>query len=347
MMGVLAVFKKKGLNQDLIYFLLIVYCLIAEIPIELFNVMRIFGMFAQPVQEPIKTDYLILGAGVSGITLGRILAENGKEVYILGSPYDSQIAKAGIIEDSVKIPPETKGMKWIEQALEQAKNAGAKHRSSKAIAVKDEGSHILVKTKMVDFHADYVIIATGAHQQTFGFKGEKEYFHKGVSDCAVCDANLFKGRNAAIVGNHKYTLKSARYIAGIVKNVNVLWLNEGLPEGNPHFQALTEMENVKVYTNVKNIEVYGSDVVEGIKFIQDDIERDLNVHVVFTEGEPQPNTEIFSEIVDLDEKGHVIVNEFQTSHPQVFAIGDAIAGEKSLDRALEDAERLGKILTIA
>ncbi|RMG39860.1 MAG: hypothetical protein D6732_03660 [Methanobacteriota archaeon] len=304
-------------------------------------------MFAKPVQEPIQTDYLIMGAGVSGLTLGKILAANGKDVYILGSPYDSQIAKAGIIEDSKRIAKDTKGMKWIENALKEAKAAGAKHRSSKAIAVKEEGEYLLVKTKMVDFHAKFLIIATGAHQQSFGFKGEKEFFHKGVSDCAVCDANLFRGRHAAIVGNHKYTLKSARYIANIVKKVNVLWLEHDLPEQNPHFQALMKLDNVEIFNSVQDIEIYGSDVVEGVKFMQGEVEKNLDVQVVFIEGEPQPSTELFRDLLKLDPTGHVEVNEYQTSHPQIFALGDVIKGEKSLDRALEDAERLGKILNLA
>lgn len=301
-------------------------------------------MFARPVQEPIQTDYLIVGAGVAGVTLATLLAEEGKDVYILGSPYDSQIAKAGIIEDSKRIPSGTNGMKWIEQTIEKAKNAGAKHRSSKAIAIEEAEDHLLIKTKMVDFQAQYAIIATGSHQQTFGFKGEKEFFHKGVSDCAVCDANLFRGRKAAVVGNHKYTLKSARYISGIVKEVNLLWLGSNLPTKPDHYKALLENQNVNVFTDVKDIEVLGDDVVNGLKFKTGDQQVQLEIDVVFTEGEPQPNTDLFRNIVELDDNGHVIVNEFQTSHPQIFALGDVIPGEKTLDRAIEDAEKLAKIL---
>ena len=302
-----------------------------------------YDMFSMPTFDPVKTDILVLGSGVAGLTLAKKLAESGKDVYVLGSPYDSQIAKAGYIEDSEKIDADTKGMKWIETKLEEAKQSGVKHRSSKAILVEDKGENLLIKTKMVDFYANILIVATGSKQQNFGFKGETEYLHKGVSDCAVCDVNLFKGRKAAIIGNHKYTLKSARFISGVVGELSVLWIGEEVPQID-HFEALKNNDSVKFYKKVENVEIYGSDVVEGIKFDSVEGRQDLQIDVVFIEGEPQPNTDIVKGLVEMDENGHIITNSYQTSHPAIFAIGDVIPGEKTLDRALDDAEKLADIL---
>ena len=54
-----------------------------------------------------------------------------------------------------------------------------------------------------------VIIATGISRAKLGIPGEKELFGKGVSYCAVCDCNFYKGRRAVIVGNDSEAASSA------------------------------------------------------------------------------------------------------------------------------------------
>ena len=69
-----------------------------------------------------------------------------------------------------------------------------------------------------------VVIATGISRRKLGIPGEKELFGKGVSYCAVCDCNFYRGRRAVIVGNDSEAAVSAEMMTGFASETSwVVW----------------------------------------------------------------------------------------------------------------------------
>lgn len=286
-------------------------------------------MFQRPAAPDIHTNFIVIGAGVAGITLAQKLKENGLEVWLLGSPYESQIAKAGALQNVSSIPEGTIGLDHIEEMIDKAKEAGVNHKTSlcTGIEVNDE---ITVKTKHQKFIANKVIIATGAKQPRLNFEGEKEFYHKGISDCAVCDWGLYRGKDIAVIGNHEYTKRAAEFMQQHAGKVYLMWLSS-----QPDFS----LDNITTFTNVKNVIATGSDVLENASFESDQGYQKIQISGLFVEGRPVPSTKFLQESnIELNDSGYIVVDsKYMTNVPNVWAIGDVTGTSDSYDSALKHA----------
>ena len=297
----------------------------------------------RPELPDIHCEILILGGGFAGLNLAKELASTNKTIYVLGSPYDSQVAKGGIIEWSENIPSTEVGLKYIEQLMDEVKALGVILKTSLATSVNFDQKPLLVSTKWQKFFTEHLIISTGAKQKRFGFPGESEFYHKGISDCAVCDANLFKEKSVAIIGNHRYTIKSARYLQGLVGEVSLLWLDSEMEDDLRN--KLGNFPSDHVYLGVESLEVFGSEYVEGVRFNNEKGNHVISVEAAFIEGEPVPNSTLFVDTLKLGVHDEIVVNEnFQTSHAQVYALGDVTGILSGVDEVLSQVSRLAKIL---
>ena len=52
--------------------------------------------------------------------------------------------------------------------------------------VEKKEDKVYVKTNLNEYLTDVVIIASGTKENKLNIKGEEEFFHKGISFCAVC-----------------------------------------------------------------------------------------------------------------------------------------------------------------
>ena len=75
--------------------------------------------------------------------------------------------------------------------------------------------------------AKTVIICSGAHHRALGAPGEDRLTGKGVSYCAVCDGNFYRGRDVAVVGGGNSALEESLYLSRIVNKVYLIHRREG------------------------------------------------------------------------------------------------------------------------
>ncbi|MCY3410412.1 MAG: FAD-dependent oxidoreductase [Candidatus Heimdallarchaeota archaeon] len=288
-------------------------------------------MFQRPAQPDIHTEFLIIGAGVAGITLAKLLAENGKEVWLLGSPYESQLAKAGIVENT-DLPPNTEGLKLMEKISEEAVNVGVKHKTSLVEKLSIDGE-FLVETKRQKFYPKSIIIATGAKQAKLNFEGEKEFFHKGISDCSICDYPLYKSRVVGVLGSHEYTIRAANFLMNHAAQVHLFWMNN------------TEPSNVdikvKLYS-ISNIKAYGDEIIEGVIIQSNEGEQDIKLEGLFVEGKPVPVTNFLKDTnIELDENNYIKINDnFETNIKNIFAVGDVTGITTNYPEVIAEVNKL-------
>ena len=288
-----------------------------------------------PKAKDIETEYLIIGSGVVGLLLATEMVKLDKEVWIIGSHYDSQFAKAGEISDSMVLPKGQIGLKHIEELYQTAIKSGVKHKSSNAVSTDLTGEIKQVSTKFQEIKARKVIIATGAKQLKIGFKGETEFFKKGISDCAVCDGALFKKADVAVFGAHEYTYRSAKYLANISSKVYLLWHKSSIPE--KWKDECSQFNNLEIIDEISDIEALGSDIISKIILTKKGIKQDINIQGLFVEGKPKPSIEIFpKEIVDEKEGRIIIDGNFKTSIENVYALGDVTGLKSNYDRLKND-----------
>ena len=155
--------------------------------------------------------------------------------------------------------------------------------------------------------------------------GEKEYKGKGVAYCPHCDGPLFKGKNVAVVGGGNSGIEAAIDLAGIVGHVTVLEFAPELKADQVLVDRLRTLKNVDVLVNVQTNEIYGSDKVTHIKYMERAAkeEKQLDIEGIFIQIGLVPNTDWVNGTIELNKYGEIEINDHgATSLPGVFAAGD-------------------------
>jgi len=181
--------------------------------------------------------------------------------------------------------------------------------------------------------ADAVIIATGANARWLGVPNEERLAQSGggVSACAVCDGALphFRDKVLAVIGGGDTAMEDALYLTKFAKEVVVVHRRDELRASKIMAERALENEKITFAWNSVVTEVYGDDVITGLR-LQDTVtgaERDLDVEGLFVAIGHTPNTAFLEGVVDLKDNGYIetpIAWRTQTSVPGIFAAGDVM-----------------------
>lgn len=174
-----------------------------------------------------------------------------------------------------------------------------------------------------------VIVATGAKALWLGLESEKRLRGKGVSACATCDGFFFKERTVAVVGGGDTALEEALTMTKFAKKVYLIHRRNEFRASKIMQERVFGNSKIEVIFNAEVEEILGEMKVEGLKLKVKDSEqkvgiRNIKIDGVFIAIGHKPDTDIFIDKVELDQKGYIVVKDFMTSVPGVFAAGDCI-----------------------
>ena len=278
-------------------------------------------------------DCAIVGGGPAGLTAGLYTTRGGLEnvvMYEKGMP-GGQITQSSEIENYPGVTGEVSGMEMMASWPEQCQKFGLKHDMVEVKRVTKEGD--IFKIHRGDGKVDEarsVIIGTGSSPRRAGFKGEDEFFGKGVSTCATCDGFFYKGKEVAVIGGGDTALEEALYLAKICAKVYLVHRRDTFRSAPNTVKRVQNTENIELVLNSVPDEVYGDKMgVTGIRVKNNDGEiRDIEVPGVFTfVGNDVNNQTLIQEngdfLCEMNEAGQVIVDlSMRTSVPGLFATGD-------------------------
>ena len=170
-----------------------------------------------------------------------------------------------------------------------------------------------------------IVIATGVRPRELGIPGEKEFAGKGMIESGTRDRQLFAGRDVCVVGGGDAAVENALLLAEVCPTVTLVHRGKKLRARRELAERLQPNNCVTVFTESVVTRILGDEEVaaveiqrkEGLKPFQ------LAVRGVLIRIGVEPNSELFREQIDTDEKGFIAVNSQQeTSVPMVFAVGD-------------------------
>lgn len=182
-----------------------------------------------------------------------------------------------------------------------------------------------VHTDKGHFVSRTVIIATGASHSLLGAPGEKELAGMGVSYCATCDGAFYRKSTVAVVGGGDVAVEDAVFLAGICQKVYLVHRRNQLRAAESLQKKLLSLENVEIIWDSEVEEIFGREMVEGIKIHnkKNREENTLDVEGVFIAVGIVPDTALLADLVEMDEKGYIIADETcATSRKGIFAAGD-------------------------
>ena len=170
-----------------------------------------------------------------------------------------------------------------------------------------------------------IVIATGVRARELGVPGEKEFVGKGMIESGARDRELFAGHDVCVVGGGDAAVENALLLAEVCPTVTLVHRGKKLRARREFTEQLQAKHCITVFTESVLTRIIGSDRVEaveiqrkqGIKPFQ------LAVRGVLIRIGVDPNTDLFREQLETDERGYVVVNSQQeTNVPMVFAAGD-------------------------
>ena len=172
------------------------------------------------------TDYdvVILGAGAAGLAAGLYSTRAMLKTVILEElGPGGQLLITDEIENYPGFPDGIKGQELATNMETQATKFGAEIEYTEVVAIEDFEAPIkTVKPDDRDFTTKAIIIATGGSHNKLGVKGEDALAGRGVSYCAVCDGNFFRGQDVVVVGGGDAALDEGHYLTGIVNSVTYI-----------------------------------------------------------------------------------------------------------------------------
>ena len=294
-------------------------------------------------------DIIIVGGGPAGMTAALYALRNGKSVLVLEKTgFGGQIVHSPKVENW----PGTarmSGNEYADHFLEQILDQGAEVDLTEVVRVEDHGDRKTVTTADGETReARSVILATGVRHRELGLTGEREMTGEGVSYCAVCDADFFRGKKVCVAGGGNSALQEAMLLAGKCSEVVML---QDLPEftGEKKLQELLfSKPNVSARTGVKIVDL-GMDEHVQLNAVTvekaDGTREPIPCDGRFVAIGLIPENEAFREVAKLDENGYFASPETcETGTPGIFAAGDCRA--KSV-RQLTTAAADGSVAALA
>ncbi len=279
-------------------------------------------------------DLAIIGGGPAGLTAGLYATRGGLKnvtMFEMGMP-GGQITGSSEIENYPGQGEIMSGMDLMANWPEQAMKFGLKHEMNQVSNVVKDGDIFKVTTADGNTQeAKTVLLATGSVPRRAGFKGEDEFFGRGISTCATCDGFFYKNKEVAVIGGGDSAIEEAVYLSKICSKVYLVHRRDTYRAAPSTIEHMKACENIEEVTNVMVEEVYGDAMgVTGLKVKNRETEeiRDLPVPGVFVfVGRDVLNEPIKQEdgsfLCDVNEQGEVIVDlRMKTSTPGLYAAGD-------------------------
>lgn len=270
-------------------------------------------------------DVLIVGAGTAGMTAGIYVQRAGKKALVLDEKgYGGQIVNTATVENYPGFV-NISGTEFTERIHEQAVKLGVDFKVEKVKNAKKKGEVFVVSTGDSQYEVKSVIIATGVKNRELGIPGEEKFKGSGVSFCATCDGNFFKGRDIAIIGGGNTALEDAEVMSGIANKVYLVHRRDEFRGDKLIVKRLSVKDNVEFVLNSKPVEITGGFAVDGLKVenTEDGSQKTLKVDGIFVAVGQTPDNKAFEGLVKLDSAGYVDAGEdCVTSAEGIFVAGD-------------------------
>lgn len=297
-------------------------------------------------------DVLIIGAGPAGLTAGIYAARAGAKVGIVEKSAPGGKANLANDLENYMGTDGISGSDLMIKSFSQAEKYGAEFIFDEVTGVFPDESKAVLKGGDVKYKS--LILAVGTYDRKTGVENEKDFIGRGVSYCAVCDGNFFKGKTVVVAGGGNTSFKDALYLATIANKVYIVHRREGFRAEKILVERAKNNEKIDFVLNGVINAFHGNEKLESVdvKF-KDGGVKTLETDGVFVALGAEPETGFIPSEIKKDDKGYIVTDDkMQTSVKGIFAAGDvreknlrqivtassdgAIAGQFAAEYALEN-----------
>jgi len=269
----------------------------------------------------------IIGSGPAGLTAAIYLARADlKPVVFMGLEYGGQLMSTTEIENFPGFPDGIMGPELMERMIKQAEKFGAELIYETVKSVDFKGNEkILITDNGKTYKSKSVIIATGATAAKLGIPGEAEFWGKGVSCCATCDAAFYRGKTVAVIGGGDTAMEDASFLTKFANKVYIIHRRSEFRASKAMQKDVLSNPKIEVMWSSNVLEILGEEKVKALKIknSETNLETEIELDGVFLAIGHYPSTRYLGNNVKLDANGYVIPIEYtKTNVDGVFVAGD-------------------------
>ncbi|MBL7059323.1 FAD-dependent oxidoreductase [Candidatus Pacearchaeota archaeon] len=279
-----------------------------------------------------KYDFLILGAGGTGLAAAMYGARLGMKTLVLGATHGSELPIGGVITTTSYVE-NYPGFKKI-LGFDLAKNLEEHAREYDLVTIKNEKATevkkldnlFIIKTEKGEYEAKSILFATGTKWRKLEVPGSLEFENKGVNYCALCDAPLFKDKITAIVGGSDSAGKDALILAEHAKKVYIIYRGEQIHPEPITLKDIEKNDKIEIINNTNVVEVKGEKLLNSVIFDKEyNGNKELELSGLFIAIGHLVLSDLAEPLdVKMNEKKEIIIDHktSETNVPGIYAAGD-------------------------
>jgi thioredoxin reductase (NADPH) len=273
-------------------------------------------------------DVIIVGGGPAGLAAALYTARMDlKTVVVDRGPLGGQLLNTELIEDY----PGFDSILGSDLAIkmgEHARKFGVEVLDFEPVKEIDvDGKTKVVRLESgVEMRAPALIMAAGGLPRYLQVPGEKEFWGRGVSYCAVCDGAFFKGQELAVIGGGDAAVEEGDFLTRYASKVHILHRRSELRAQPILIERARANPKIEFIFDAQVKEISGDGKVHLVRYEQHGKAKELEVGGVFIFIGFVPNSGLFKIHVDHDEAGYIVTDRnMQTSVEGIWAVGDVRA----------------------
>jgi thioredoxin reductase (NADPH) len=281
----------------------------------------------------ISSRLIVLGSGPAGYTAAIYAARAGlNPIVVQGIQPGGQLTTTTDVENYPGFRDVIQGPWLMEEMQAQAEHVGTKvvwdhisevDLSRRPFVLKGDGGG--------EYHADALVIATGAQAKWLGLPSEEHMKGRGASACATCDGFFYRGKKVAVIGGGNTAVEEALYLTNHSHDVTLVHRRDSLRAEKILQDRLFAHPNIKIIWDSEVAEFVGGGMPEAlvgldVRNVKSGAITRIDVDGAFVAIGHKPATELFAGKLKLDSDGYIEVETgtTRTSVPGVFACGDVM-----------------------
>ena len=268
----------------------------------------------------------IIGGGPSGITAALYLLRAGiQTAWVEKLAPGGQVLLTEVIDNYPGFPQGIKGFELIDKFTAHLDQFEFDKIRDEAVEIKAEPGKNILRLSEKAIMARTLIICTGAKWRKLGVPGENKYSGRGVSYCAVCDGNFFRGQDVACIGGGDTALEESLYLSKLVNKIYLIHRRDAFRGAKIYQDKVLNDPKIEVIYDTIATEFLGDAGLSDVKLknVKTGIESSLKINGAFIFVGLDPADGFFPSDLETDSRGFIKTDqEMRTNLPGVFAAGD-------------------------
>lgn len=259
-----------------------------------------------------KYDVAIVGGGPAGLSAAVYAARSGAKTVVI-----ERMVTGGVVTATPQIENylgtgSIAGYELARKMTEQAQACGAEIVYAEVKKVQDGTPKQLVLASGETVLCGAAVLCMGNVPRKLGIAGEDALLGAGLSYCATCDGNFFRGKRVAVAGSGSAAVAAAEYLVPLASKVTVVQTDKEL-----------HIDGAQCIVGSR-ITALNGNPLQTLQLSVNGQSRDLQADGLFVALGYVPAVGAVQGLVDTDAAGYIVCNErMETNVAGIFAAGDA------------------------